>query len=383
MESGEGLLGIEPGSATMRQSSRTLLFLAVLLVSLLAPAMSTMAAATSNATPAGAPCTQPAGSSPTPVTQATPTANPKSPLTPVADVPLPGPATRFDYQSFDPTTGRLYIAHMDAGQLLVFDTESRAVVGTVDDLPKVTGVLAVPELHRVYAAVAGDHTVAVIDNRSLKVIARLGKIGFPDGLDYDPGTRRIFVSDESGGGELVIDGATDRVKTTIDLGGEAGNTHFDAGSGCILVAVQTRNQLVAIDPVMVQVAWRLDLDSGCKGPHGFLIDAAHHRAFVTCEDNAKLLTVDLAAKQVTAVGDVGDGPDVLAFDPDLGWLYVASESGVVSVFAENSAGLAPIGEYRAPHAHSVAVDLGTHLVYLPLQDVNGKPVLRIMKPGKA
>ena len=35
----------------------------------------------------------------------------------VADVALPGPVSRFDYQSFDPTDGRLYIAHMNADQL--------------------------------------------------------------------------------------------------------------------------------------------------------------------------------------------------------------------------------------------------------------------------
>ena len=49
----------------------------------------------------------------------------KSPLTAVADIPLPGPAARFDYQSLDPTTGHLYIAHMNADHLVVFDTTTR------------------------------------------------------------------------------------------------------------------------------------------------------------------------------------------------------------------------------------------------------------------
>jgi hypothetical protein len=34
---------------------------------------------------------------------------------------LPGAAVRFDYQSFDPSSRRLYIAHMNASQLVVFD----------------------------------------------------------------------------------------------------------------------------------------------------------------------------------------------------------------------------------------------------------------------
>ena len=39
------------------------------------------------------------------------------PLKTVTDVPLPGPAVRFDYQSLDSTTGRLYIAHMNADRI--------------------------------------------------------------------------------------------------------------------------------------------------------------------------------------------------------------------------------------------------------------------------
>ena len=39
-----------------------------------------------------------------------------APLTVIADIPLPGAAKRFDYQTFDPTTGRLYISHMYGNQ---------------------------------------------------------------------------------------------------------------------------------------------------------------------------------------------------------------------------------------------------------------------------
>jgi len=315
-----------------------------------------------------------------PARVATPAPAGSDELKPVADVPLPGGASRFDYQSFDPGSGRLYIAHMGADQLIVFDTASRKVVGTIDNLPTITGVLVVPQLGRVYASIAGDHQLAVIDAQSLSVVARLGQIEFPDGLAYVPQTRQVFVSDESGGGEFVIDARTDTVATTIDIGGEAGNTQFDPGSGCILVAVQDRTQLVSVDPVSLKVVGRYDLGSGCTGPHGFTLDPTARLAFVSCEDNAKLLVVDLTTMHVEATHDVGDSPDVLAFDPGLAWLYVASEAGVVSVFAEAQSDVSLIGEYHAPHAHTVAVVPSTHLIYLPLENIEGRPVLRIMKP---
>jgi hypothetical protein len=58
-------------------------------------------------------------------TLAAPSNNQESaPLKQVADVPLPGPAVRFDYQSLDASHGRLYIAHMNADQLVVFVGEA-------------------------------------------------------------------------------------------------------------------------------------------------------------------------------------------------------------------------------------------------------------------
>jgi DNA-binding beta-propeller fold protein YncE len=316
---------------------------------------------------------------PVPTLVATPVPASEVVLQPIVDVPLPGPATRFDYQSLDETTDRLVIAHMGADQVVVFDTTAQQVIETVEGIQTPTGVLAVPELSRIFIAAAGSHDVAVIDAKSLELIAQTGHIGFPDGLDYAPATKQVFVSDESGGGELVIDATTNEVVTTIDIGGQAGNTHYDPGSGCILVAVQDVNQLAVIDPSSDRLVGHYDLDADCETPHGFLIDAPRRQAFVTCEDSATLLIVDLRTMGVTATYPVGDGPDVLAFDPGWRRLYVASESGVVSIFDERGPELQPVGEYRAPHAHSVAVDPRTHRVYLPLEDVDGKPVLRILE----
>ena len=98
----------------------------------------------------------------------------QAPLRQVADIPLPGKAVRFDYQSLDASHGRLYIAHMNADQLVVFDTKKREVVANLDGFPSVHGVWAVPELGNVYASATGEHKVAVVDMGSLKTIAKAG-----------------------------------------------------------------------------------------------------------------------------------------------------------------------------------------------------------------
>ena len=79
---------------------------------------------------------------------------------------------------------------------------------------------------------------------------------------------------------------------------------------------------------------------------------------------------------------VGASPDVLAFDPSLGRLYVSAESGTVAVFAETAHGARRLGiGYLAYEAHTVAVDPSSHLVYFALQaGIDRAAQLLILKP---
>jgi DNA-binding beta-propeller fold protein YncE len=307
-------------------------------------------------------------------------ASQQNPLRVVAEIPLPGAAVRFDYQYFDPTQGRLYIAHMNANQLVVFDTKKRVVIANLDGFPSVHGVWAVPELGRVYASATGKHQVNVVDDKTLKTTAEVGPIKYPDGIAYAPSAKRIFVSDEHGDADAVIDATNNALVTSIPLGGGAGNTVYDPGSGHILVAVHEKNELVAIDPATAKIIGRYPLP-GIQAPHGIALDAANRLAFVAGEENHKLAVVDLATMKVSAVHEVGEDPDVLAFDNSLKQLYVSAESGHVTVFRENGKSLNLRGMLFMPHAHTVSVDSETHLVYFPLENLDGHPVLRIMVPA--
>jgi DNA-binding beta-propeller fold protein YncE len=300
-------------------------------------------------------------------------------LTKVADIPMPGPAVRFDYQSLDPDHGRLYIAHMNADQLVVFDTEKRQVVANLDGFKRVHGVLAVPSINRVFASVSGSKQLAAVDIKTLKTLWTSGPITYPDGVAYSPSTKRVFVSDEHGGTDAVVDAQTSKLLTGIPLGGGAGNTVYDPGSGQILVAVHGANELVAIDPSAMKIVGRYSLP-GIKNPHGIALDSANRLAFIAGEENHSLALFDLKTMKLLSVYRVGDDPDVLAFDPGLKRLYVSAESGTVSVLLESDHALRSIGQFAMPHAHTVAVDPNSHLVYFPLESIEGHPLLRIMRP---
>ncbi len=299
-------------------------------------------------------------------------------LAQVADVPLPGGSSRFDYQSLDERTGRLYIAHLGAGKVAVFDTKTRKVISEIAGLPGVHGVLAVPELARVYASATDVNKLTVIDAKTLTIITSTPTGHYPDGIAYDPDDKKVFVSNQFGHSNTVVAIQTNQSIATIDLGGEVGNTQYDPISNRIFAAVQTRNQLVIVNPKTNQVIGRHDIPR-CDHPHGLLIDAANRLAFTACEDNAKLATFSLKTMQVLSALSVGDSPDVLAIDQSLHRLYVASESGVVSIFQEQGETLVKLEDILVdPRAHSVAVDSQTHNVYFPLECVGNQPVLRIL-----
>src|SRR5260221_14398038 len=146
------------------------------------------------------------------------------PLRTLADVPLTGGATRLDYQSLDSGNGRLYIAPLGSDLMTVFDVNKQTIVGDVKDLRRVHGVLAVPELHRVYASATGSNELAVIDDQNLTIVARVPAGDYPDGIAYAAKENKVYVSDLHGKSDTVIDSKTNQRLTTISLGGGAGKS---------------------------------------------------------------------------------------------------------------------------------------------------------------
>src|SRR3989454_12086831 len=148
----------------------------------------------------------------------------------VADVPLPGAASRFDYASLDPGRGRLYLNHMGAGEVVVFDIRARKVEAVLKGLPRCTGTLAVPTLDRIFVSTPGDGHVVALDGKTHAVLARLPAGQFPDGIAFEAGSGRVLVSDEKGGAVSAVDAFALKVLTQIPVVREAGNTQAESVS---------------------------------------------------------------------------------------------------------------------------------------------------------
>jgi hypothetical protein len=110
------------------------------------------------------------------------------------------------------------------------------------------------------------------------------------------------------------------------------------------------------------------------------VSSSTKTAYVAGEGNATVCAFSLTDHKLTAVANVGEDVDVLDVDPSTHRLFVASESGVVSIFDVTDGGLKKLEEgFLAPAAHVVGVERATHLLYFPLKDIAGHAVLRIAR----
>jgi DNA-binding beta-propeller fold protein YncE len=146
-----------------------------------------------------------------------------------------------------------------------FDLKTRRVVRTIP-APGVHGVIAVPALGRVYASATDAHQVLTIDARSGRILARAPAGQYPDGLAYDPVERHVFVSDEDGGVETVLNAKGARI-ATIPLGGAGLIVAYQRNqAGTIEPAVTRAIQKVVavIDPRTNRIVRRVPLPGACR-----------------------------------------------------------------------------------------------------------------------
>jgi hypothetical protein len=109
------------------------------------------------------------------------------------------------------------------------------------------------------------------------------------------------------------------------------------------------------------------------------VDPEHRLAFVAGEGNQTVAVVGPTTMKIVATHPIGKSPDVLGFYPGPGRLFVSSESGDVYVYRLRGRDLTLEVHFSMPHPRTVAVDPDTHLAYFPLENIEGRPLLRIIE----
>lgn len=298
----------------------------------------------------------------------------------IAAFDLPGPAgQRFDYLTIDEEDHFLLSAHLGPGILYVIDLHTNKVVKAIPGLPGITGLEFVPGTGKVYASDWGEEKIGIVDLRTMKVLKRLPTEAKPNGSAYAAPFRKVYVSNTLGKAVTVVDVDQDQIVRTIPFASETGMPQYDSIARRVYVNLRSTNEVAEIDPATDTVIGKYPVD-GCQFNHGMAVDSEHHRAFLLCTRNRTLTVFALDTHQMIAHLPMPAGADVVKFDPGLGRIYVACSSGFIAVFdAQDADHYRKLEDFAVQKmVHSLAVDPASHRVYAPEQEENGQPVARMI-----
>jgi YVTN family beta-propeller protein len=224
-----------------------------------------------------------------------------------------GGDTFWDALTLDGADQHLFIAH--GSHVVVVNSKTGEAVG---DIPNVTGAHEVAAANRFgkgFATSGASNSVVVFDLKSLKTTATITVGTRPDGILYDPVSRRVFTFNAGSKDATAIDVASGTVDGTIPLGGKPEFAVAD-GKGHIFDNIEDTSEIVEIDTKAMTVTKRWPL-APCTGPSGLAFDARHGRLFAAC-DNEMMAAVDTATGKVVATVPTGKGADGAGFDPKSG-----------------------------------------------------------------
>ena len=282
----------------------------------------------------------------------------------------------FDYLNMDPVSGHLFITRGD--HVMVVDVDAGKLLTDLTGLSGVHGTVFVDG--KDYVSEGGANKVAVYDGKSLKKLSEIAVGTRPDGILYDPFSRRIFTFNGTSKDATVIDAATDKVVGTVALGGKPEAASSD-GAGTIFVNIEDTSEVVSFDAKTLKVKTHIPLKP-CEGPSGQAADLAHARIFSGCD--GLVAVTDIKAGKLVATFPIGDGVDANRFDPATGYIFSSNgESGTLTVAHEDTPDKYTVLDNvkTAIGARTMELDPKTHRVFVVAQDTKpGTPTAAQPRP---
>lgn len=292
-------------------------------------------------------------------------------------LPLPDGAAGigFDDLRYDATLARLLIPAGRTGNVDLIDPATSAIT-------PVPGFTRIPRYdaghgQSVTSVDAGDGwlfatdrtalSLAVVDPRSHRIVARAPLASAPDYVRFVAPTREVWVT-EPGKHRIEVFSLAPAATTTaanpplpthasfIDVPGGPESLVIDAARSRAYTH-KWKTSTVAIDlrSHAIAATW----PAGCGDPRGIALDSARALLFVGCEDGtATALDVAHDGKLAGTVKS-GSGVDIIAYDPARAHLYVpGDESATLAIIAVAPSGaLSLLGTSpTTKDAHCVTTD---------------------------
>jgi YVTN family beta-propeller protein len=268
----------------------------------------------------------------------------------------------WDYLSIDPATKHLFISR--STRVMVVDPQTATVVGEIPDTPGVHGIAIADDLGKGFTSNGRDGTVTVFDLATLKTLATVqtGQKN-PDGIAYEPVTKRVFTFNGGSNTATAIDAQTNAVVATIPLGGRPEFPAVD-GRGMVYDNIESTSEIVAIDAKTATIVKRFPLGT-CQHPSGLSMDQQHRRLFAACQ--GEMGVVDADTGSVITTVPTGAGTDATRFNPNTQLAFASNgRDATLTVVHEDDPDHFSVLQNAATvaGARTMEIDISNGFVYL-------------------
>jgi DNA-binding beta-propeller fold protein YncE len=282
-------------------------------------------------------------------------------LTLEGTIPIPGNApSEFDHGDVELASGRVFVAHTQAGTVEALDGIERRHQTTIAGCAEASGVLVAQEAGLVFAAARGAGQVLVIQAATGTVLYAIDVDHRPNGLAWDSARQHLLVADVQANTARLVTPSGKTFAVTA-LPGRPRWCVYDAAHDRFLVNIREPAcvAVLAADTGSIVSQWPIP----SAGPHGLDIDTALEQAYVAC-DGGQLVQIALADGRILGTAALAGVPDAIWLNATRRQLYVAiGDPGVVQV-VDTTAMRVIQTLVTEPGAHTTAFDSQRQLLYV-------------------
>lgn len=267
----------------------------------------------------------------------------------------------------NPATNRVYVAQQFAGSVRIIDGADNSVLGdlVVPGLVQTIGDLALNSVtNRLYVIRANNNDVAVFDTTTNVFVDAIAfdppsAPGCPiipcdaTGIAVNPASNRIYLAHSASARLTVIDGASNRVITSVPVGKGASRIAINPVTNRIYVTNSGEGSLSVIDGASQRVVATIPVE---MGPIGVVVNPNTNRIYVANGESKTVSVIDGASNLIVATVPLGVPANLTALIPSNSRIYVTSD---------------------AAHNVKVIEDVAPPFVaWVPLETTGGPPTAR-------
>jgi DNA-binding beta-propeller fold protein YncE len=277
------------------------------------------------------------------------------------NIPIPGQGG-WDYLYADSANRTLYVAHNSVVDMVNLDSEK--AVGQISGMQHVHGIAVAHSLNRGFISDGGSGEVVVFNLKTHAVEQKVKAGENPDGILYDPASKRVFAFNGRSQNATAIDAASGKVVGTIALDGKPEFPATD-GKGNIYANIEDKSEIVHINPhtLKVEATWSI---APCQEPSGLAIDVRGRRLFSVCQ-NKLMAVVNAGTGKVVATVPIGQGPDAARYDAARKLAFSSNgRDGTLTVVRQEGPDKYSVAETVSTErsARTMALDHKTHKIYV-------------------